>query len=47
MKLLLEAKANVEAHNKDGGDPSLGGKDFGNGSDGAGKLVKGGEMATG
>ena len=42
MRLLLEAKANVEAADKDGRKPSPGGKDFGNGGDGVGKIVKGG-----
>ena len=39
MKLLLEAKANVEAPNKDGGDLSLGGNECG--CDGVGKMATG------
>ena len=43
MELLLKAKANVEAAEKGGGEPSLGGEEFGKRGEGFGKGFKGEE----
>ena len=37
MQLLIQAGANVNAAKKDGGEPSLGGEDFGKRGEGFGK----------